>query len=109
MTDPIKARIQELVPNSEHYCCRYQTTKRDDWCDHCETTLPTLTLAVVLRAILKTNPANRTRVIVESSGQFRTWTPDEGNLLGVYWNLEEDEWESQSAETQAFIGRLLGL
>jgi hypothetical protein len=69
-----------------------------------------ITLAVVLRAILKTNPANRTKVTLESSGQF-VETLYNGSFsekqLGPTWNLSADNYDQQSEECKRFIGSLL--
>lgn len=59
-------------------------------------------LADVLLAIWKKDLANRTNVILESSGQFRT-----GNLLREYWDLKHDNLELQSEETIKFLAELL--
>jgi hypothetical protein len=61
-------------------------------------------LADVLLAILKQDPANRTKLLLESSGQFRQVFP---NRLGPYWNLRADDLEKQSEETISFLYELL--
>lgn len=61
-------------------------------------------LAAVLLAILEKNPANRTRVCLESSGQFFDKL---SNQLGVYWDLRHDSLSQQSDECKAFLHSLL--
>lgn len=45
-------------------------------------------LADVLNAIQKKDPANKTKITLESDGQFLIYSPkDNGKLLGPTWNL----------------------
>lgn len=68
-------------------------------------------LADVLLAIWKKNPANRTNVVLESSGQFRvthTWGGRRDIIvLGETWNLLEDDIDRQSDDTIEFLHGLL--
>lgn len=65
-------------------------------------------LADVLLAIITKDPANRTRVIVESSGQFIFCVfGDEGKKAGPSWNLLKDSLTDQSPETIDFLYQLL--
>lgn len=85
-TDPIKAKIQELVP--EIPGTTYYGNGRDE---------PRITLSVVLRAIRK----NDTEALaVRAAGDLVFESRNS-------WNLETDDWESQTRETQLFIGSLL--
>lgn len=94
-TDKIKVRIQELCPdvmkgNCEegemHYCSTHRGYMS-----------PALTLAVVLRAIIKSG---------------RETKPDEMSItehIVAVWNLEQDTYDQQSEECKQFIGGLLGV
>lgn len=63
-----------------------------------------ITLSVVLRAIKKTQEYSSFLTAVACNGGFY----EKGELKAV-WNLEMDSWDSQSPETQAFVGSLLGV
>jgi hypothetical protein len=67
-------------------------------------------LADVLLAIWKANPANRTNITVESSGQFIYITYDDAGAYknaGPEWNLRKDDLTEQSDESLAFLADLL--
>lgn len=136
MNDPIKSRIQELVPETEaqadlHYALEALVMMYEQYCgdyghqfmsageNACAVleyfdlfspdeagrgkvkfprnyTSP-ITLAVVLRAIAKANAHVAT--------EFREVFTD---VVGR-WNLAKDNYDDQTKETQAFIGRLLGV
>lgn len=67
-----------------------------------------ITVAVVLRAIHKAWPD--AKYACTSQGRFGHLDDlGHNNHLTVTWNLEKDNWDSQSVETQAFVGGLLGL
>lgn len=107
--NPIKQKIQELVPevaepkvvNGYHSLHRYVIEN-------------SITLAVVLRAIRQVAGEG---IVVDMDGLFGTiiangtdktvvnW--DDKNA--VSWNLIEDDFDEQSPETQAFIGKLIGI
>jgi hypothetical protein len=105
MTDPIKAKIQELCPD----VIRPEICVIPD-CNmhHC---IKKITLAVVLRAILKANPRS---YMVDIVGNFWEWTsmdtaPKELGGIGATWNLEHDNYDQQTEECKRFIGSLLGV
>lgn len=65
-------------------------------------------LSDCLLAIITKDPANRTRVIVESSGQFIFCVfGDVGKKAGPSWNLLDDDLSHQSSEFIAFLAGLL--
>lgn len=102
-TDLIKKRIQELVPEKGHAGYGHDQLVP---CKNCNER--PITLSVVLRAIGKIQPANKTRVRVECDGQFLVYRePSKQHWAEATWNLEKDDWESQTRETQLFIGSLL--
>lgn len=90
MTDPIKAKIQELVPDLNGDSVA--------------------TLAVVLRAIEKGNPSALTNVHVELNGNICVRKSGQETFhIEAYWNLEQDNYDQQSDETKQFIGQLLNV
>lgn len=104
MTDPIKQKIQELVPDID-----WQKAERTDgmWEE-------TITIAIVLRAIGK----KQAGIAVSWCGEFMSNIPVGAyssnktypwQFESVFWNLEKDSWDSQSKKTQEFIGTLLGV
>lgn len=103
MTDPIKAKIQELCPDVE-----------GDYCTNsgCEHEHKVVTLAVVLRAIDKKDVAVETYIQYDLGALAigRDFHEDENSYAHwCYWNLEHDNYDAQSQETKDFIGRLLGV
>lgn len=108
-TDKTKAKIQSLCPDVMARNVSVQVPApfgglinyRDD----------KITLAVVLRAIGTTKRGQlQPGITVDPLGYFRDALG--GVTAGSWvcrWNLEKDSWDSQSPETQAFIGSLLGL
>lgn len=67
-------------------------------------------LADVLLTILRDNPANRTNVILESSGQFITKLHNGSfseNEAGPYWDLTDDDLNHASPECLQFLAGLL--
>ncbi len=97
MTDKIKKKIQELVPDvmSRNISViipapfKGLINYRDD----------RITLAVVLRAIKKSKKISA-----------KKWFEAVDHLVGrAQWNLELDSWDDQTKETQQFIGQLLGV
>lgn len=70
-----------------------------------------ITLAVVLRAILAVNAANRTNVLVEAGGLIKVCHWEGGrHLLGraAEWDLLKD-YDGQTEETKRLIRSLLGV
>jgi hypothetical protein len=63
-----------------------------------------ITLAVVLRAIKKTGKVGRI-----DTNNFYSDDAEWVMKLVIYWNLEKDSWDSQTKETQLFVGSLLGV
>jgi hypothetical protein len=97
MTDPIKAKIQELlpdmVPNAKYIG------------------MPTITLAVVLRAINKQGFNNREhheRILYALCNGMNAVNNTE-TKSNIGWNLEHDNYDQQSEECKQFIGSLLGV
>lgn len=64
----------------------------------------TIRLTDVLNTAILQNSANRTRLMVEASGQFRD---DVKHTLGPFWNLKDDNLDNQSEETKQFLVDLL--
>lgn len=112
--DPIKAKIIELVPEimGDWSGCDVCGTMCSGMCDNDEgPTARPITLADVLRAILATDLANRTNVLVESGGFIskRKWEGNEHKFIsGAEWNLTAD-YDGQTQEVKEFIGKLLGV
>lgn len=71
--------------NKEHFCCKYQTTKREDWCDHCLETQPVTAKASSPEYIEKAAEALRKR----------------GYQIGHLEASPESEWEKQFDEIAA--------
>lgn len=95
--DKIKDKIQSLCPDVMANPGRWTQFQK----------LP-ITVAVVLRAIHKAWPD--AKYACTSQGRFGHLDDlGHNNHLTVTWNLEKDNWDSQSVETQAFVGGLLGL
>lgn len=67
-----------------------------------------ITLAVLLRAILKEKPYS---YFVDIRGNFWKWVNvNEAPIeTGAIWNLEHDNYDQQSDECKQFIGSLLGV
>lgn len=131
MEDKVKAKIQKLVPNLDHYCCKFQSLKREDWCDHCLNTQTVLTLAVVLRAIEEVTTLYNIRA--DSKYDYRKHFKQGDNLVSDVdvgngndaeygsidfaklirlWNLEHDNYDwhfKNRPETVEFIRSLLGV
>jgi len=105
MTDPIKAKIQELCPD----------VMQDRGCDcpDCVTEhgiiLPPITLAVVLRAI-QSGPKWNECWFITTGGDFCRLDDvgaGEKNIpeLGDrFWDLKQDNYDQQGEETKAFMG-----
>jgi hypothetical protein len=130
MTDPIKAKIQELCPDVMELKFGTRIKVRDGAVetivtysnyghftvvgrnvhgvesDIIEILGSPITLAVVLRAIEKTN--NRNEIVVYTDGDFGERDSD-GRFTSAYvkWNLEHDNYDQQSEECKQFIGSLL--
>lgn len=96
MTDPIKAKIQELCPDVKSVTpvCGNKECDCAPYFD--------ITLAVVLRAIQKTDYQSFLNLILESDKITL-----ESRSKMVDWNLEHDNYDAQSQETKDFIGSLL--
>lgn len=69
------------------------------FCGYCERDYR-FSLAAVLMAAVAANPANRTLLTVESSGQFRNSLT---GMLGPYWNLRDDSLDAQSEECISYL------
>lgn len=66
-------------------------------------------LSDVLLAIYKKSPSNKTRITVESDGQFIRYNPlINQRFAEAWWNLKDDNLDSQSKETKQFLIELLG-
>jgi hypothetical protein len=133
MTDPIKAKIQELCPDVMELKFGCQLLGEDgttlDFVPYLMTwsleRLPhilassenefinfqtkeilgsPITLAVVLRAIQKERG-------IKQHDTVNFYSTDADWVLKVimYWNLEHDDYDQQSDECKQFIGSLLGL
>lgn len=124
-TDPIKKRIQELCPDivkNEHA----QLITWDNRIEYFVELVP-ITLAVVLRAIeasgfIRGTIGEKKEIKLrqgETVAQARNRANFEGEWIAevnlsdpckriiLGWNLKKDDWESQTRETQLFIGSLL--
>lgn len=100
MEDKVKAKIVELVPTIGHW--ELKSGERLVVSD------PTITLAVVLRAIGKST--KYTSYFVDSDGSFHEWFAPKGRLdlrTVAQWNLEHDNYDQQSEEFKRFLGTLL--
>ncbi len=108
-TDPVKKRIQELVPDIKNAPCGHKIMGDENGCPVAEHLYP-ITLAVVLRAIEEATSHTEDLTFITSTGIF-------GSLVGgeavwekvIEWNLEHDNYDQQSEETKKFIGNLLGV
>jgi hypothetical protein len=124
MTDPAKAKIQELCPDVMEYKnvgltkgrwkCECGATNGSIFtaCQSCRMEKPKvcgdITLAVVLRAIEKLHPADWFAVDTLGSIWKGGEKSGEEEIVGR-WNLTEDNYDDQAEETRAFIGSLLGV
>ena len=95
MTDPIKAKIQELCPDVLTKSGGLKVSFEREW---------PITLAVVLRAIGKIIPKF---VIHVNKGSV--FFPKQHIGSNLVWNLEHDNYDQQSQECKQFIGSLLGI
>lgn len=93
MTDKVKAKIQELLPDMD-----WQKAERTDgmWEE-------TITLAVVLRALEKNTVIYGD---LPARMQLENVQKRYGEVAG-HWNLRTDNYDQQSEETKQFIGSLL--
>lgn len=132
MIDPIKAKIQELCPDvmelkagcvlgnedgsivgvcvdDGHWTCTSDDYQSLDNFDGVEILGSPITLAIVLRAIAK-HPDNYCTIneVGELTGFFLN-DDNEADEEMVEWNLEHDNYDSQTRETQLFFGSLLGV
>ena len=92
MTDPIKAKIQELLPDLD-----WDKERRTDgmWKQD-------ITLAVVLRAIGREKLFKPIQIHDSIVGSSLNW------IIEMY-DLEHDNYDQQSHECKQFIGSLLGV
>jgi hypothetical protein len=115
MTDPTKAKIQELCPGVMDCQVCGSNVIHNSVCMNCRDTVVVgspITLAVVLRAMVAgmTQPGNW---LVDAGGQF--WEiigeSSEGDWTmkphKVRWQLASDTYDQQSEECKQFIGSLL--
>lgn len=109
MQDPIKSKIIELVPDIARTVALTQVVNGKKKVVEEVDLVEDITLAVVLRAILKMQPANKTLITLECDGQFLThdFSRSSVAMLGPTWNLAKDNFDGQTPECQAFIGSLL--
>lgn len=101
MTDPIKAKIQELVPEVMNYDCG-RHREIDLECRDC--VWNDCSLAVVLRAIGKSG-AHWEIIDCKSADECVLKVA----LQYGIWNLSKNSWDDQSEETKSFIGAILGV
>lgn len=122
MTDPIKAKIIEAVPEIEHWCeiCQQYRDSREGWCAVCENAkmhmdLPRpITLADVLRAMNEQWMTTATAHAISMQGDsiktmtWRTANDTQIRQFFMLWNLTAD-YDGQTQEVKEFIGKLLGV
>ena len=85
MTDPIKQKIQELIPDA-----------KDDF-----------GIAVVLRAFQKGKKNPQSSLSVDSYGELKFY--DFRKRKENKWDLFADNYDLQSEECKRFIGEILGV
>jgi hypothetical protein len=115
MTDPTKAKIQELCPGVMDCQVCGSNVIHNSVCMNCRDTVVVgspITLAVVLRAIKALKEDNAIEFGVRADGHFlmdfcekTAWV--DGGETPVIWNLEHDNYDQQSEECKQFIGSLL--
>lgn len=101
-TDPIKAKIIELVPDLD---CPVEESEGEACLAH------KIRLADVLRALGKHDPEGKLPFHVDAMGNLRTLAPVAGKLVShihAQWNLATD-YDSQTQDVKDFIGTLLGV
>ena len=102
--NPLK---KKHVSCREHHLMGFKNRPKREriciFCGYCEADYH-FSLGSILLAVLAANPANRTRVTVESSGQFCNTVT---RILGPFWNLRQDSLDAQPPETINFLYDLL--
>jgi hypothetical protein len=119
MTDKIKKRIQELVPQTQtnelNKYVLWADGEKNEWTmsgDFWEAVSP-ITLAVVLRAIAECQAENGEPIVVDAGGCFYDLRKQEdiGYLKKplAQWNLAKDNYDDQTQATKEFIGKIIGV
>jgi hypothetical protein len=94
----IKAVPGTLILEHEHFCCKYQTVRRGDYCDHCLQSGRPIRLADVLVAT-ELGWARNKRGTMEIN-------PIHAELI-TKWNCRTDDLSQQSEECIDFLHALL--